>query len=182
MPQIETDRLVLRGPLESDKAAVRVQLSRFEISRWLAKVPHPYPVGHEDQWWDRVLERRTLGFPGYHMLTLKEGGDAGANKAIGAIAVTPVASGSFRIGYWLDEPHWGKGLMSEAVTCAIDHTFKVHKATSMVAGVFEGNAGSEAILRKAGFCDVDISLEWCEARGSTLRHINLTLAGRRDVI
>lgn len=170
---LETDRLVLRGPLESDKTAVRAQLSRFEISKWLAKVPHPYPPGHEDLWWERVLERRELGFPGYHMLVLKEGGGI---DPIGAIAVTPVVgSGVFRIGYWLDEPHWGKGLMSEAVACAIDNTFDTHKAPSMVAGVFEGNKGSERILRKSGFTDVDVSVEWCEARQENLSHINLEL-------
>lgn len=175
---LETDRLVLRGPQESDKAAVRAQLSMFQIAKWLAKVPHPYPEGHEDLWWERVLERRALGFPGYHMLVLKEGNHT---DAIGAVAVTPLGSGVFRIGYWLDEPHWGKGLMSEAVACAIDHAFEVHKATSMVAGVFEGNKGSEAILRKSGFSDVDVTVEWCEARQQNLNHKNLVLTRQYHV-
>lgn len=169
---LETDRLVLRGPLESDKAAVRAQLSDFEIAKWLAKVPHPYPPGHEDLWWERVLERRDLGFPGYYMMVPKS--EAGGGS-IGSVAVTPIDPGVYRIGYWLDELWWGKGLMSEAVARVIDHTFETHNAISMVAGVFEGNAGSEAILRKTGFVDVDVTVEWCEARQESLNHVNLVL-------
>lgn len=169
---LKTDRLILREPRESDKPAIRAQLSRLSISRWLAKVPHPYPVGHEDLWWTRVLERSSLGYPGYYMLELKGEEAAGS---IGSVAVTPIEEGVFRIGYWLDEPWWGKGLMSEAVAAVIDDTFSTHGAASMVSGVFEGNAGSEMILRNAGFTDVDVSVEWCEARGQNLNHINLEL-------
>ena len=113
---IQTARLILRPPQITDKAAVRAQLSNLKISRMLAKVPHPYPEGLEDEWWKRVLERRELGYPAYFMMTLKGGDTSAANSsAIGSIAIGPAEAGAWRLGYWLDEPHWGKGLMSEAV-------------------------------------------------------------------
>lgn len=171
---IETGRLILRPPQERDLEAVRAQLSSWDIAKWLAKVPHPYPPAHERTWWARVEERRALGFPPYHMMTLKGAGD----EAIGCIAVSPATVGAFRLGYWLAEPHWGKGLMSEAVAAAVVHTFDVLKADAIVAGIFEGNEASGAILRKMGFEDVDVTSEWCEARQITLPHRNLVLKSR----
>ena len=167
---IETERLFLRGPQPSDKHAVRAQLSKYEIARWLAKVPHPYPKDHEDTWWERVLERERLGYPAYFMLVPK---DAQDDRPIGCIAIGPTPQGNWRMGYWLDEPWWGKGLMTEATTCVLAHAFETWEPLHVFAGVYEGNVGSERILRNLGFTDVDTTQEWCEARRKTLPHINL---------
>ena len=167
---IETERLILRPPAESDKHAVRVQLSNYEIACWLAKVPHPYPPGHEETWWARVLERERLGYPPYFMMGPKEQGET---APIGAIAIGPGPSGSWRMGYWLDQPWWGKRFMSEAAACVLDHAFAAWRPDHVLAGVYEGNAASERILRGLGFTYVDTTEEWCEARQTSLPHINL---------
>jgi RimJ/RimL family protein N-acetyltransferase len=173
---IKTPRLILRDPRRSDEAVVRAQLSNLSIARWLAKVPHPYPAGDEGKWWARVEERRALGYPGYFMLTLKAIDGASPGEApLGCVAVSPVEPGAFRIGYWLDEPHWGRGLMSEAVGAVVPHIFDELKADRLYAGVYEGNEGSHRILIKLGFVYLDTTKEWCEARQKTLPHINLVL-------
>ena len=172
---IESKRLFLREPRLSDKASVRQHLSKFEIARMLAKVPHPYPPGQEDQWWERVLERQRLGFPAYFMMVSKEAGD---DHAIGSIAIGPVGTSNtkvtpWRLGYWLDEPWWGKGLMSEATAKVLCHTFETWAPPRVFAGVYEGNQASQRILERQGFTYVDTSAEWCEARGKSVPHINL---------
>ena len=169
---IETKRLILREPRKSDTSAVRRQLSKWEIAKWLAKVPHPYPTGQEEAWWARVLERQRLGFPGYFMLVSKAEPDG---APVGSIAVSPIGKGSFRIGYWLDEPQWGQGLMSEATERVVPHVFSEFEASDMVAGYYEGNEGSRHILRRLGFKEDSVSREWCEARREALTHINLIL-------
>lgn len=169
---IETQRLILRPPREGDQDAVRAQLSRFQIAKWLAKVPHPYPPGHELLWWERVKEREALGYPAYFMMVLK--GDE-TDTSIGSIAIGPTAEGPWRLGYWLDEPHWGKGLMSEAVAGVVAHALKTWAPDVILSGVYKDNAASAAILEKLGFIYKDTSQEWCEARQETLPHINLVL-------
>lgn len=172
---IETERLILRGPRETDKAAIRQQLSNFAIARMLAKVPHPYPPGHENVWWERVQERKHLGLPPYFMLTSKEAAD---DLSIGAIAIGPKGTAvtkdaPWRMGYWLDEPWWGKGLMGEATARVLTHAFETREPQRVFAGVYEGNEASLRILEGHGFTYVDTSDEWCEARGKSLPHINL---------
>ncbi len=169
---IETQRLVLRPPREGDQDAVRAQLSRFEIAKWLAKVPHPYPPGHEQLWWARAREREALGHPAFFMMVLK--GDE-TDTSIGSIAIGPTAEGPWRLGYWLDQPHWGKGLMSEAVAGVVAHALKTWAPDVILSGVYKDNAASAAILEKLGFVYKDTSEEWCEARQQTLPHLNLVL-------
>ena len=169
---LETARLILRPPCRGDMAAVRTQLSNFEIAKWLAKVPHPYPPGHEKVWWERVEERQALGYPAYFMMVLKEGE---TDASIGSIAIGPTSEGPWRLGYWLDQPHWGKGLMSEGVAGVIAHALKTWAPDVIHSGVFKGNEASAAILEKLGFTYKDTSEEWCEARQQSLAHINLIL-------
>lgn len=157
--------------------AVRTQLSNFEIAKWLAKVPHPYPPGQEKAWWMRVKERKALGHPPYFMMVLK--GDE-TDTSIGSIAIGPTAEGPtaevpWRLGYWLDQPHWGKGLMSEAVEGVVAHALKTWGPETILSGVYKDNEASAAILKKLGFTYKDTSQEWCEARQQSLPHINLIL-------
>ncbi len=55
------------------------------------------------------------------------------------------------LGYWLGEPFWGRGIMTEAVrhfTAWAFETFEIHR---ICAAVFAGNGASVRVLEKAGF-------------------------------
>jgi RimJ/RimL family protein N-acetyltransferase len=58
------------------------------------------------------------------------------------------------IGYWLGEPHWGKGLMSEAVKAAVEAAQVFSQFETITAQVLVGNDGSLKVLEKAGFKQV----------------------------
>ena len=58
---------------------------------------------------------------------------------------------SAEIGYWLAEPFWGRGIVSQAVIGFVDHVFAHFDLVRLQAGVFEGNPASVKILEKAGF-------------------------------
>ena len=55
------------------------------------------------------------------------------------------------IGYWLGEPFWNKGYMTDAVRLACYLSFHYLDAVKTAAGVFAGNAGSRRALEKNGF-------------------------------
>lgn len=58
---------------------------------------------------------------------------------------------SAELGYWLGEPYWGRGLMTEAVKAAVEYGFTELRLKRIFAGVFETNPASAKVLEKAGF-------------------------------
>lgn len=55
------------------------------------------------------------------------------------------------IGYWLGEPFWNRGYMTDAVRLACYLSFHYFDAVKTAAGVFVGNTGSRRTLEKNGF-------------------------------
>ncbi len=77
------------------------------------------------------------------------------NQIAGAISLIPkndIYRLSAEIGYWLGEPHWGKGIMSEAVSQIIEYGRKKHpELIRIYAEVFAFNKASSKVLEKNGF-------------------------------
>ena len=57
----------------------------------------------------------------------------------------------FEIGYWLGVPHWGKGLMTDAVRLIAHFAFQHLAAMRITAAVFVENTASNRVLEKNGF-------------------------------
>jgi ribosomal-protein-alanine N-acetyltransferase len=55
------------------------------------------------------------------------------------------------MGYWLGEPFWGKGIMSEAVAKFADYGFEQFGLVRIYAEPYAHNAASCRVLEKAGF-------------------------------
>ena len=55
------------------------------------------------------------------------------------------------IGYWLGEPFWHRGYMTDTVRLASHFSFKYLDAARVSATVFVGNIGSRRALEKNGF-------------------------------
>jgi ribosomal-protein-alanine N-acetyltransferase len=71
--------------------------------------------------------------------------------AVGLVPQTDVYRISAEIGYWLGEPFWGRGIMTEAVKQMVDYGFKHLNLVRIFTGVFDFNKGSQRVLEKAGF-------------------------------
>ena len=73
---------------------------------------------------------------------------------IGIVGIHPLTDIYARIadlGYWLGEPHWGKGHASRAVQLMIDYTWQETQVLRIEAGVFDHNPASMRVLEKCGF-------------------------------
>lgn len=86
-------------------------------------------------------------------LTLRRAVDIGG-EAVGSITVTPgddVYRKSAEVGYWLAEPFWGQGIMSEAIRRISEEAFCRMDIVRLYAEPFARNTGSRRALEKAGF-------------------------------
>ena len=75
-------------------------------------------------------------------------------EAAGGIGVHPQSDIHVKcaeMGYWLAEPFWGRGIMTEAVKEMVDYAFKNFDIIRLYARPFSSNTGSQRVLEKAGF-------------------------------
>ena len=60
---------------------------------------------------------------------------------------------TIELGYWLGQPYWGAGLMSEAVGEIIRLGFGRYALPVLVSSTDPRNSRSQNVLRKAGFSE-----------------------------
>lgn len=76
------------------------------------------------------------------------------SEAIGCIGLTfgvDVHGQTAELGYWLAEPFWGRGIMSEAVAEFTRYAFDAFGIIRIFAEPFANNLASARVLEKAGF-------------------------------
>jgi ribosomal-protein-alanine N-acetyltransferase len=75
-------------------------------------------------------------------------------EAIGAIGIVPgrdVHRLTAEMGYWLAEPYWGKGWMTEAVARFTGYAFEQFGLRRIYAEPYATNTASCRVLEKAGY-------------------------------
>jgi RimJ/RimL family protein N-acetyltransferase len=75
-------------------------------------------------------------------------------KAVGGIGYrlqSDVDRVSAEIGYWLGEPFWGRGIVTEALAAVTKYAIDQHGLTRVFALPFASNAASCRVLEKAGY-------------------------------
>lgn len=146
---IRTKRLTLRPPRPEDAGPVFQGISDWEVLRWLTSPPHPYLLEHAIAW---------LAGPGASESLVIDIDGAVA----GIVGLHRGKHGAeIELGYWLAQPFWGRGLMTEAATAAVAHHFAATD-TTLESGYLVGNARSAGVLAKLGFRDTDLILRWSE--------------------
>lgn len=116
-PRIETDRLILRGARADDHEPLSTIRAKEDVGRHVGGVRDA-----QDTWfmmlrmpglWD------LLGY-GYWFIDLKETGELIGEVGFADFkrGMQPDISGIPEAGWVLDSPHWGKGIMTEAVVAA----------------------------------------------------------------
>ena len=77
--------------------------------------------------------------------------DACAVGGIGVDLGEGVYEKSGRFGYWLGEPYWRRGIMTDAVRVTSRHVMSHFGLVRLEAPVFEWNPASMRVLEKCGF-------------------------------
>lgn len=76
------------------------------------------------------------------------------SEAIGSIGLVPgkdVHRFTAEMGYWLAEPFWGKGIMTQAVKSVSAYAIRDLKLHRIFAEPYTTNPASASVLEKAGF-------------------------------
>jgi RimJ/RimL family protein N-acetyltransferase len=146
--RLETRRLWLRWPRQSDAPALSVLASEWDVARATAMIPHPNGPEDADRFIRAARAANARGAALRFGLTLK----SFPRKFVGMIGVEPDEAGP-RLGFWLGRPYWGRGLMSEAVEALADVFFQLTQRDELAAFVLPENAVSRAVLDKACFVD-----------------------------
>ena len=136
---LATSRLRLRPPLADDAYVVANLINNPRIAHNLMRVRSPYLLDDAHNWLSRL---RTSTDPVF-AITL-------AGKLIGVIGIEGERHEG-DLGYWLSEPHWGKGYTREAAAAILEHAFTAAGYETIVAGYRHGNEASRRILIGLGF-------------------------------
>lgn len=108
------------------------------------KFPYPYTI----EAGKRFIEFATNDNP-VHIFAIEING-----KAAGGIGLHPqddIQCKNAELGYWLAEPYWGKGIITNAIIQMVEYGFKTWDINRIFARPFGPNIGSQKVLEKAGF-------------------------------
>lgn len=162
-----TERLVLRPYERRDEDRIAELMNNWNVVRMLAMPPFPYTRQDARDYLDLVCGRTPE--PENFTSAIAIGRDL-----VGAIGVGP-RNDAPSIGYWLGEPYWGQGYMTEAMWAATRLFFSASAWDRLGSGIFADNPASLAVQRKLGFEIVGESMMPCVARGEDVRHYDTRL-------
>jgi ribosomal-protein-alanine N-acetyltransferase len=145
MDEIITSFGCLRPWRMEDDAAVAKYANNRAI--WLNLrdgFPHPYGIEEARIFLNMAITQHPDTF--YAIATPEE-----AVGSIGITILSDVHCLTAELGYWLAEPYWGRGIMSEAVRAFTDYAFERFGLVRIFAEPYARNAASCRVLEKAGF-------------------------------
>lgn len=143
--RIELGEYVIRDWASEDAGAIVRHANNRKVATWLRdRFPFPYRAADASAFLSVACRQdpRTV----FAIAT--------PDEAIGGIGLDfgdDVHRFSAELGYWLGEPFWGRGIMTEAVRRFTAWAFEHLEVYRISAAVFDGNVASIRVLEKAGF-------------------------------
>ncbi|GAA1188105.1 GNAT family N-acetyltransferase [Nesterenkonia xinjiangensis] len=101
-----------------------------------------------------------------------------AHQMVGQVTVGPIIGGSARttsIGYWLDQGHAGRGLMTSAVALACDHLFFERGLHRVEINIRPENTPSLRVVEKLGFREEGLRRRYLHIAGEWTDHRSFAL-------
>jgi RimJ/RimL family protein N-acetyltransferase len=139
--KITTRRLVLRAPIRGDVPDLTRLADNKAIADRLLRLPHPYTRA-DALGFIEIIAQRPDERP--YAIVLDD-------RLVGVVGFTFVEGKAPELGYWLGEPYWGKGLMTEAARGLIDAAHRTGHFELIGARALEDNVASLNVLAKLGF-------------------------------
>lgn len=127
-----------------------IPLTKIADNPWVAMqlrdgFPNPYTTDDAEKWIDVVIE-----IPGQQrFFCIEVEGDVAGS--IGIVLKSDVYRLNAEIGYFLGEPYWGKGVMTECVKALIPYIFEHFNIRRIYAEPYARNIASRRVLEKLSF-------------------------------
>ena len=164
-----TPRLTLHTTVPADAADLFVLFNDWEIVRWLGQPDWPQAMEFFVASINRLEVEMRAGQTLY--LTVRAG-----DTIVGGVTWSSGDTGGGPIiGYWIGQPFWGRGYVTEAAGALCDYIFARTAEPVIHSGVFEGNAASLRVQHKLGFVESGVSMHFSVPRQQELRHIDTKL-------
>jgi RimJ/RimL family protein N-acetyltransferase len=146
--KLQTERTILRRWQENDAEALYNIASNPEVGLNAGWEPHTSAE------YSREIISKILSEKEIYALALKE-----TNELIGCVGFLlgeakhskKMGNNDGEAGYWIGVPHWGKGLIPEAMQELIRHGFEDLELNAIWAGHYSGNLRSKRVADKLGF-------------------------------
>lgn len=173
MTRLETDRLILRPYQLSDAPSIADLIGNWEVAKMLSRVPHPYTPDDAEDFIGRFKDAAQNKGTQVFAIQLRDEGP----HAVGAIGLhgEEEDEGEAELGYWIGEPYWRQGLVTEAARAAVAHAFGPMGLIKIYAGHMIENEGSKKILMKCGFADFGVKTMASVSRGCDVQCRQLSL-------
>lgn len=145
MIRLPLHRSVVRSWQKADLASLVAHANNRKI--WLNlrdRFPYPYTPHDGRAFLRTVREASTETVFAIEV-------DGAAAGGIGFMLQQDVDRMSAEIGYWLGEPFWGRGIVTEALVAVTSHAIAQHGLTRLFALPFAANTASCRVLGKAGY-------------------------------
>lgn len=146
IPELETERLYLRGITPADVPAYEEQFVDYEVIRYLnANVPWPYPKGGVETY----MNEQVFPFQGKTKWLWCLFPKNDPQKLIGGIELLREGKPENR-GFWLGVAYHGHGYMTEAAIATTDFAFDHLGFEKLVFENAVGNSRSARVKEKTG--------------------------------
>ena len=162
-------RVLLRYPVDADRdefVALR-RASRDHLERWEPIPPSGLDL-YSPEAFNRELETHNTDREQRWLVCLIDTGAIIGRIALGNIERGPFQNGRF--GYWIGSTYTGQGLMSEALSLAVEHAFASIEQGGLglhrvCANILPRNVESRRVLEKVGFVQEGYSEQYLQIQG-----------------
>jgi len=144
---LTTERLTLSVPEARDIPRILEYAKNPVISRNLLTFPHPY-YEKDAIFWINLANQCHQNGEGY-IFAIRSKEDGLLMGGIG-LDVNKLHNRA-EVGYWLGEPHWGKGYATEGTLEMIRFGFETLGLNKITSAHFDYNPGSGRVIEKSGF-------------------------------
>lgn len=165
---IKTLRLTLRPYEKRDRARLISHANNWRVAKNLGTMPFPYVDARADEWLAKQDEL-WAGGRAYPLCVALDG------EHIGGIGIDIRDHGQWELGYWIGEPYWNRGYVSEAARAVRDFAFEKLGLERIVAGHYADNHASGRVLTKLGFRYTVEVMRPSLARGADVKCLEMVL-------
>lgn len=137
--------IIIRPWRNEDVDSLVKYANNFKIARNLTN-RYPYPYTREDG--IQFIQAAQKEHP-YNIFAIVV--DEEAVGSIGIHIQDDIYCRNAELGYWLGEPLWGRGIVSDVVPEMVKYGFRTWNITRIFARIIAENDASRRVLEKSGF-------------------------------
>jgi ribosomal-protein-alanine N-acetyltransferase len=166
--ELKGKNFTLRNWQRTDAPALQKHADNVKVASCLLdRFPSPYTLADAEFFINlKINEAPVTNFP----IVIDK-------QVCGVIGIDNFGEDKPLLGYWLSEQHWGKGIITEALTLFTEYAFSKLGINQLYADVAGKNPASMRVLEKAGYTKAGIFKNDITLKGEVLdRHAYTRIA------